>query len=49
MGIKLVLGKGILGEIYNIGGWNERKNLYIVYIICEFLDELKLKEDFYKN
>ncbi len=49
VGIKLALGKGTLGETYNIGGRNERKNLYIAHTICELLDELKPKEDSYKN
>ncbi len=39
-GIKLVLDKGRLGETYNIGGKNERENLYIAYTICDLLDKL---------
>lgn len=37
-GIELVLNKGRLGETYNIGGKNERENLYIATTICEILD-----------
>ena len=39
-GIKLVLDKGKLGETYNIGGKNERENLYIAHTICDLLDQL---------
>tara|TARA_B100000795_G_scaffold265363_1_gene247090 strand:+ start:376 stop:1389 length:1014 start_codon:yes stop_codon:yes gene_type:complete len=39
-GIKLVLDKGKPGEMYNIGGRNERENLYIAHTICDLLDQL---------
>lgn len=48
-GIDLVFNKGISGETYNIGGKNERNNLYIVNRICEILDEIKPKNNSYKN
>ena len=48
-GIDLVFNKGKSGETYNIGGKNERDNLYIANKICEILDEIKPKEDSYKN
>ncbi len=49
-GIQLVLEKGVLGETYNIGGRNERENLYIAHTICELLDEMKPKETgYYKD
>lgn len=35
-----VLQRGKLGETYNIGGHNEQKNLDVVYMICDILDEL---------
>lgn len=38
-GIKLVLDKGKKGETYNIGGRNERENIYIAQTICEMLDK----------
>jgi dTDP-glucose 4,6-dehydratase len=38
--IRCVLAKGRLGEVYNIGGWNEKTNLEIVHTICKLLDEL---------
>lgn len=37
-GIELVLEKGKFGETYNIGGRNERENIYIAQKICELLD-----------
>ncbi|MEN9461253.1 MAG: dTDP-glucose 4,6-dehydratase [Pseudomonadota bacterium] len=36
----LVLEQGIVGETYNIGGHNEQKNIDVVLLICEILDEL---------
>lgn len=48
-GIDLVYHKGKSGETYNIGGKNERDNLYIAHTICELLDEIKPKEKSYKN
>jgi dTDP-glucose 4,6-dehydratase len=38
-GIQLAFDKGLSGETYNIGGRNERDNLYIVNHICEILDQ----------
>jgi dTDP-glucose 4,6-dehydratase len=38
-GIDLVYHTGRSGEVYNIGGRNERNNNYIVNKICEILDE----------
>jgi len=35
-----VLTKGCVGETYNIGGHNEMKNIEVVEIICELLQEL---------
>ncbi|WP_072166290.1 dTDP-glucose 4,6-dehydratase [Erwinia sp. Leaf53] len=35
-----VVTKGIVGETYNIGGHNERKNIDVVKTICELLEEL---------
>jgi len=49
-GIDLVYHKGRVGETYNIGGMNERNNLYIVNTICEILDEKKpLNNQSYKS
>lgn len=35
-----VLTKGKLGETYNIGGHNEKKNIEVVHALCELLEEL---------
>jgi len=43
-GIDLAYHKGIFGEVYNIGGRNERNNNYIADKICEILDTLKPKQ-----
>lgn len=44
-GIKLVLDNGRLGETYNIGGRNERENIYIARKISEILDRLAARDD----
>lgn len=41
LAIMEILDKGETGEIYNIGGDDERTNNEVVYIICEILDQLK--------
>lgn len=38
--LALVLREGTPGETYNIGGWNERKNIDVVHTLCKLLDEL---------
>ncbi|HUW25571.1 MAG TPA: dTDP-glucose 4,6-dehydratase [Gallionella sp.] len=43
--IRCVLAKGRLGEVYNIGGWNEKANLDIVHTVCTLLDEFRPKTD----
>ncbi|WP_025209230.1 dTDP-glucose 4,6-dehydratase [Hippea sp. KM1] len=40
-GIDLVFHKGKPGEVYNIGGRNEKTNIEIANKICEVLDKLK--------
>ncbi len=44
-GIDLAFHKGVSGETYNIGGRNERENIYIANKICEILDELYPRKD----
>ena len=44
-GIDLVLKNGKLGETYNIGGKNERENIYIAKTICKILDRIKPLKD----
>jgi dTDP-glucose 4,6-dehydratase len=39
--IRTVLSRGRVGETYNIGGCNEKKNLEIVNTVCGLLDELR--------
>ena len=43
--IREVLKEGCIGDTYNIGGWNEKKNLEVVETLCANLDELKPKSD----
>ncbi|OZA29601.1 MAG: dTDP-glucose 4,6-dehydratase [Hydrogenophilales bacterium 17-61-9] len=43
--IRRVLEAGAVGEIYNIGGWNEKPNLDIVHVVCSLLDELRPHAD----
>ncbi|HBV22018.1 MAG TPA: dTDP-glucose 4,6-dehydratase [Nitrosomonas sp.] len=38
--LRRVLEAGEPGEIYNIGGWNEKPNIEIVRTICALLEEL---------
>jgi dTDP-glucose 4,6-dehydratase len=37
--IATVLLRGRVGQTYNIGGWNEKRNLDIVESICDLVDE----------
>jgi dTDP-glucose 4,6-dehydratase len=37
--IRAVLEKGQVGQVYNVGGWNEMPNIEIVKIICRLLDQ----------
>jgi dTDP-glucose 4,6-dehydratase len=39
--IRRVLEDGIPGQIYNIGGWNEKPNIEIVETICSLLDTFR--------
>ena len=48
-GIEAVLEKGRLGETYNIGGCNEWKNIDIVHIICDYLDQVEPAEQPRRN
>jgi dTDP-glucose 4,6-dehydratase len=41
--IREVLARGVPGETYNVGGWNEKKNLEVVYTLCDLLDRAKPK------
>jgi len=37
----LVLKEGVIGETYNIGGHNEKRNIEVVRAICSLLEELR--------
>ncbi|MEN9912403.1 MAG: dTDP-glucose 4,6-dehydratase [Pseudomonadota bacterium] len=43
--IRRVLEAGRIGEVYNIGGWNEKPNIEIVNTVCALLDELSPRSD----
>ncbi|CAM4013952.1 dTDP-glucose 4,6-dehydratase [Pseudomonas reidholzensis] len=43
--IRRVLEAGRTGEVYNVGGWNEKPNLEIVERICGLLDTLRPRAD----
>ena len=34
-----------ISETYNVGGWNEKPNLDVVYPLCAILDELSSRAD----
>ena len=48
-GIDLVYHRGKSGEIYNIGGGNEKTNLQIVDTVCEILDKKVPQNKSYKE
>lgn len=43
--IRRVLEAGTVGEVYNVGGWNEKANLDVVNVLCAILDELQARAD----
>ena len=43
--IRRVLEAGRAGEVYNIGGWNEKPNLDVVHTLCAILDQLSPRSD----
>ncbi|MBD9356746.1 dTDP-glucose 4,6-dehydratase [Methylomonas albis] len=43
--IRQVLALGKVGEVYNVGGWNEKANLDVVNTLCSILDELQPRTD----
>ncbi len=43
--IRRVLADGQVGEVYNVGGWNEKANLDVVNTLCSILDELQARSD----
>jgi dTDP-glucose 4,6-dehydratase len=43
--IRRVLEAGRPGEVYNVGGWNEKPNIEIVKTVCTLLDETRPRAD----
>ncbi|MHB8919766.1 MAG: dTDP-glucose 4,6-dehydratase [Halothiobacillus sp.] len=43
--IRAVLAWGQLGEVYNVGGWNEKSNLEVVRTLCAILDDEQPRPD----
>jgi dTDP-glucose 4,6-dehydratase len=43
--IRRVLEAGQVGEVYNVGGWNEKANLEVVTTLCDILDGLQPRAD----
>ncbi|AZN37851.1 dTDP-glucose 4,6-dehydratase [Iodobacter ciconiae] len=43
--IRRVLEAGVVGETYNVGGWNEKPNLDVVHTICQILDKRQPRRD----
>ena len=43
--LKRVIEKGVPGNVYNIGGWNEKTNISVVELICKYLDAIKPRAD----
>lgn len=42
--LMLVAKKGVIGESYNVGGRNEKKNIEVVETICDLLDMLRPRD-----
>jgi dTDP-glucose 4,6-dehydratase len=43
--IRRVLEAGKVGEVYNVGGWNEKPNIEVVRTLCRMLDAKKPRAD----
>jgi dTDP-glucose 4,6-dehydratase len=43
--IRRVLEVGKVGEVYNVGGWNEKPNIEVVRTLCRMLDAKKPRDD----
>lgn len=43
--LRTILEKGMRGEVYNIGGWNEQYNIDVIKTICTLLDKLMPRHD----
>ncbi|CAM3026940.1 dTDP-glucose 4,6-dehydratase [Legionella worsleiensis] len=47
--IDVILQKGMIGEVYNIGGKNELDNLTLIRTICHLMDDMKPMSDSYES
>jgi dTDP-glucose 4,6-dehydratase len=43
--VRRVLEGGKVGEVYNVGGWNEKANIDVVHTLCDILDDLAPRAD----
>ena len=43
--IRRVLEQGMIGDEYNIGGWNEKANIEVITTICSILDQKRPRLD----
>ncbi len=43
--IRRVLAAGRVGEVYNVGGWNEKPNIEVVKTLCRILDAKSPRDD----
>ena len=43
--IRRVLEAGLIGQVYNVGGWNEKPNIEVVKTLCRMLDLKKPRVD----
>jgi dTDP-glucose 4,6-dehydratase len=47
--IRMVLARGRTGEVYNVGGNAEKRNLEVVHALCDTLQELRPREGGYRG
>jgi len=47
--IRAVLARGRVGEVYNIGGESERRNLEVVHALCDVLDRERPRAGGYRS
>jgi dTDP-glucose 4,6-dehydratase len=47
--IRVALAKGRPGEVYNVGGNSERRNLEVVHAICDALQQARPREGGYRG
>ena len=47
--LRLVSREGVPGESYNVGGHNERRNIDVVYAICDIMNEYCPREGGYRD